>query len=234
MPFLILLLGLGLLVLLGAAGLFVLLRRVLAQVLLAASAAGLSGLLLGEALGEGIGIKIAAALLLFIPWLLGIRRLWRIGRRAKASSKPEAVIVEGKVKAVRIAPAGAERKLSDAWEALIVEADWAQSRVAVARTSCERFLDVAARAPLDFEAIETAQLIRIRVPQIVETGLDQCRTATASERRVLLEDLVASVEAVGADADRKRERLIRIIGTEFEVQREHLRRRTESDRFSSF
>lgn len=118
----------------------------------------------------------------------------------------------------------AETPLDLAWAAAAENADWARSRLAVAQESCRLLLGVADRLPMEVEAGGLAVRIRKRIPEHVAECLDKCEVSTASERRALLEELVFTLEKVGANADRERTRLLGPVTDELSVQRRHLTR----------
>ncbi len=118
--------------------------------------------------------------------------------------------------------------LRGAWDEAAGRADWAQSRIAVARTSCERLLRLAEQQPLDTHAAEWAGVIRRRVPELVTSCLDECARATPAERETHLEHLVEALEKIGGEADRRRTRLLDQ-ATPFGVQRTYVDQRTARD-----
>jgi hypothetical protein len=126
-------------------------------------------------------------------------------------------------------PGTAATPLDLAWAAVGEHADWARSRLAVAQESCRLFLQLADRQPLDMDAGGLAVRIRKRIPEHVAECLDKCELATPSERRTILEELVFTLEKVGASADRARSRLMGPATGEMEVQRRHLTREGDSD-----
>jgi hypothetical protein len=123
----------------------------------------------------------------------------------------------------------AQTPLDLAWAAVGEHADWARSRLAVAQESCRLFLQLADRQPLDMDAGGLAVRIRKRIPEHVAECLDKCELATPSERRTILEELVFTLEKVGASADRERSRLMGPATGEMEVQRRHLTRGGDDD-----
>lgn len=217
MPFMFLILGIALLlvVLVSFVGLV---GFAVANVMLVAVAL-LGGLGISALLG-GVspGTTIVAAAALFIILLQSRRR--KAKRRArgydldiKADNVPES--------AGELAP---QTPLELAFAAAVEHADWARSRLAVAQESCRLFLRVADRSPADMEAGQLAIRIRKRIPEHVDECLDKCSLATASERRVILEELVFTLEKVGANADRQRSRLMAPVSDEMTIQRRHLTR----------
>lgn len=126
----------------------------------------------------------------------------------------------------------ADERLASAWDGLASEADWAASRIAVARTSCGRFLQLADRNALSLDALDFAVLIRKRIPELIRTCLAQCETATPSERPGFLEDAVEALERVAAEADRRRSGLARAGSSSFDIQRAHLAQRSAEDPLS--
>lgn len=119
--------------------------------------------------------------------------------------------------------------LESAWAAAAGEADWAVSRIAAARTSCARLIAIADAEPLAADAVDWANVVRRRVPDLVAACLEECRDATAAERRRNLEDLVESLEKIGAEADRRRDRFREVRVSAFTVQRTYVDQRTRPD-----
>lgn len=119
--------------------------------------------------------------------------------------------------------------LDAAWSAAAAEADWAVSRIAAARTSCVRLLAIAEVEPLATDAVDWANVVRRRVPDLVSACISECVDATSSERRRNLEDLVESLEKIGAEADRRRDRHRGNRVSPFEVQRTYVEQRTRPD-----
>lgn len=119
--------------------------------------------------------------------------------------------------------------LDAAWSRAAGEADWAVSRIAAARTSCTRLLAIADADPLAADAVDWANVVRRRVPDLVDACLGECADATPSERRRNLEDLVESLEKIGAEADRRRDRHRGGQVSAFEVQRTYVDQRTRPD-----
>ncbi len=116
--------------------------------------------------------------------------------------------------------------LEAAWTLTASEADWAVSRVAAARTSCARLLAIADNDPLATDAVDWANVIRRRVPDLVAACLDESRDATASEKRRNLDDLVESLEKIAAEAERRRDRFRDARPSAFNVQRTYVDQRT--------
>ncbi len=118
-------------------------------------------------------------------------------------------------------------KLAAAWNRLAEKADFARSRINMARTSCARFLALAENHPGNGMAADLALLIRKHVPEHVDECLAACRTATALEMRGLLEEAVVDLERLGARADKRRSALIEANGAG--NRRSLLARRLDSD-----
>ena len=116
--------------------------------------------------------------------------------------------------------------LEAAWTLAAAEADWAVSRVAAARTSCARLLVVADSDPLATDAVDWANVVRRRVPDLVAACMDECRDVTPIERRRNLDDLVDSLEKIGAEAERRRDRFRDGRVSPFTVQRTYVDQRT--------
>lgn len=116
--------------------------------------------------------------------------------------------------------------LEAAWTRTASEADWAVSRIAAARTSCARLLAIADADPLATDAVDWANVIRRRVPDLVAACMDECADATPVERRRNLDDLVESLERIGAEAERRRDRFRDGRVSAFNVQRTYVDQRT--------
>ncbi|MFL9840345.1 hypothetical protein ABS767_05165 [Sphingomonas sp. ST-64] len=121
-----------------------------------------------------------------------------------------------------------EDPLETAWALAATEADWAVSRVAAARTSCTGLLAVADANPLATDAVDWANVIRRRVPDLVAACMDECRDATPGERRTNLEDLVESLEKIAAEAERRRDRFRDSRPSAFNIHRTYVDQRTRS------
>ncbi|QDX26841.1 hypothetical protein FPZ54_13050 [Sphingomonas suaedae] len=131
-----------------------------------------------------------------------------------------------RVRMRRARSADPEDPLETAWTLTATEADWAVSRVAAARTSCARLLAIADANPLATDAVDWANVIRRRVPDLVAACMDECEQATPGERRSNLEDLVESLEKIGAEAERRRDRFRDTRPSAFNVQRTYVDQRT--------
>lgn len=227
--------GLGL-ALVGFRNSLTTLWRFAMQVLAALALAGVSALLLGAVLGDGgvdiAAIAIAGALLLFLPWLWLVRRVSRFRTGRGGSPWNGAAAVDG-ARATGIEAPVDDARAVRAWRALIGQARWARNRITAAQANCDHFLRLADQLPLEPEAIDTARLIRLHIPEMIETCLGHCRLATAAEQRELIADLIASIEAVAAEADRHRPGLMRKLRRDFDVQRADISQRTGRDPLSS-
>lgn len=236
---LVALLGVALVVVVVGAGIALVLGRSIAAVVRwlkrSALAVGISGL--GGIAGAVVAseftpldpglIGLLSALFLFVvtmatlPLALrpaaGSTGVPRVGRRQVRDAKRAAARTPAKHVA--------GDPLGRAWADATGRADWAQSRIAVARTSCERLLRLADERPLDTHAAEWAGVIRRRVPELVTSCLDECDRATPAERETHLEHLVEALEKIGGEADRRRTRLLDQ-ATPFGVQRTYVDQRT--------
>jgi hypothetical protein len=122
--------------------------------------------------------------------------------------------------------------LAGSWRTLALLADGAESRVAVVRASCERYLAAVGDKSWDGEVSEWALFIRRNLPALVESCAVQWRIATSSERETLTEELLDSLEQIGAKADRLREHARKMAETDFDIQRAHIARQSAPDPFS--
>lgn len=119
----------------------------------------------------------------------------------------------------------AQEALDAAWSEIAVRADWAMSRIAVARASCTRLLRQADAASLNLEANEWAVVIRRRVPGLVRLYLDQHQDTAARDREGLLEDVVETLEQIAAEADRRSRRAHGAGREAFDLLRMHIANR---------
>jgi hypothetical protein len=117
--------------------------------------------------------------------------------------------------------------LDAAFAALAEHADGSRARLAVAQESCRLFLVLADRFPMDNDAGDLKVRIRRRVPEHVTECLRAIESATATERRQHIDDAVRTLEQVGAEAERHRQRLQVEAAHELELQRRHLTRGSE-------
>jgi hypothetical protein len=186
----------------------------------------LGGLAISALLG-GVspGTTIIATLGLMLLLLSAKQRRLEKGNRGY---DVDAVATPAAGRKRRKPPEPAQTPLDLAWAAAAEHADWARSRLAVAQESCRLFLQLADRQPLDMEAGGLAVRIRKRIPEHVAECLDKCELATPSERRTILEELVFTLEKVGASAERERSRLMGPATGEMDVQRRHLTREGDS------
>lgn len=195
----------------------------------------LGGLALSAFVGGGpsAGTTTIAALVIFLALRSRSRRQRRHVRRnfdveATATETPSP-----QSKPRSAATASTDPLLDTAFAALAENADWARSRIAVAQESCRLFLRLADRQPFDTEAGDLAVRIRKRIPEHVAECIESCEAATASERRVILDEAVFTLEKVGAEADRHRTRLMGPASEAMNVQRQHLTRRSEAGPFDA-
>ena len=203
---------------------------VFGSILLMVALVVLFSLMVGGALfGGSSSPLIVAALVIGAGLLLGKRRRQQ---REHIGQPPVDPVVGPRRRVADKAPPTTDPALADAWDALSGHADWARSRVAVARASCDRFLQLADRAPLHGEAAELAILIRKRIPEHVDEALGKLDLVTAAEARALLDDTVLTVEKVGARAERLRDTLMSAETATLAVQRTHLSRRIDNEPFT--
>lgn len=181
---------------------------------------------------EGVGLLLFG-ILFAATWL------WRHAsdRRRRAARTTLAALEEGEggasgpvavprsARRPRRARVAADRPLDAAWDWAARELDGHRSRVAVARASCERFLSFADARPLDVDAIDWAVFIRSRVPSFLDTARARRRRATVGRLDALDEEVVVTLERIGAEADRRARALDD--GTDaFDLERAHIDRRT--------
>ena len=227
MPFLLLIFGAAVLVagLLAGTALVVFLRSRFVVLMIAI----LGGLAVG---GGSVGrTLLVSALLLVVLSLVWPKRPRR--RQRGRNFDIEATATEAKPVPPSAPTAGRaisekDETLLTAFAALAENADWARSRIAVVQESCRLFLGLADRDPFDNDAGDLAIRIRKWVPQHIGDALVGCELATLSERRAMLEEVVFTVEKVGAEADRQRARLMGPGQSALDVQRRHLTRGSDS------
>lgn len=226
------LLGVALVVVVIGAGVALVLGRSTAAVLrwlkrsaLAIGLSGLGGVTAAavaanhSALAPGV-VGLLTALFLFVVTVATLPP----GNRARGSTGVPRV-ARRRARSGAAARAAAVDPLAGAWDEAAGRADWAQSRIAVARASCDRLLRLADQRPLDADAVEWAGVIRRRVPDLVASCLAECAHATAAERETHLEHLVEALEKIGGEADRRRTRQLDA-PTPFGVQRTYVDQRT--------
>lgn len=198
-----------------------------------ALAIGLSGLggigaavVAGSFTGLDAGVVgLLTALFLFVVTLATLP----LGRVRAGPAASSGVPRTSRRRARQPATPAASDPLAGAWDEAAGRADWAQSRIAVARASCERLLRLADQRPLDAGAVEWAGVVRRRVPELVKSCLDECADATPAERRAHLDHLVEALEKIGGEADRRRANQIETGATPFRVQRTYVDQRTRPD-----
>ncbi|KAB7646224.1 hypothetical protein [Polymorphobacter fuscus] len=193
---------------------------------------GFSALIHG---GAGAAILGTAALLVIFESMrksAARRRRDRARYDVEATATPAPSRPTRRIRTPRGRVESPDPALDAAWEALAGNADWAVSRVAVARESCRLFLATVDRGAWDSDAGDLAVRIRRRVPEHVAECLDRCEIATPSERRAILDECVFTTEKVAAEADRQRARLLGPAHAEMNVQRRHLTRPAQEDPFS--
>lgn len=192
----------------------------------------LGGLGIGAVLGGGTGTIIVAALALFVL-LESFRAPLARRRRDRAQYDVEARAVPAVRKPRGPRPAvPAPSRLDAAFDALAANADWAASRVAVARESCRLFLETVEIVGRASDAADYAPRVRNGIPEAIELCLASARVVTATERRALLDDCVADIEHVAAEADRIRARLQPDLRKGIELQRQYLRHKPPPDPFT--
>lgn len=175
--------------------------------------------------GPSLGTTALAALVLYLVFNRRQRRR-RLRRRRSYDVDAVATTIKEPM------PSG-EPLLDDSFAALADHADWARARIGVAEERCRLFLRLADRQPFDSEAGDLAVRIRKRVPEHVGVCLEACEAATRAERRAILEGTVATIEEVGAEADRQRLRLLAPAVEALDVQRRHLTRKRERGPFET-
>ncbi|MBX3595807.1 hypothetical protein [Sphingomonas sp.] len=161
-----------------------------------------------------VGLMVLAAGAIALGIVVGTRRL-----RARLAA----------FKFARLRDTDPADPLDAAWTRAAHEADWAVSRIATARSSCARLIALADADPLAADAVDWANVVRRRVPDLVAACLDECADATPAERRSNLEDLVDSLEKIGAEAERRRDRFRGAKVSAFHVQRAYVDARTRQD-----
>lgn len=191
-----------------------LLFRLALRALAAAGLAGVAGVVLSLLLGQGPGVAVLLAVLLFMPMLLLLGR-GRRGRRNRSVEAPRTV------------------SESSSWEALRRAAPHAKRPLLEAERRCADFLLLAEAQSYQPETAELQVLIERRVPELISHGLARCQAASPGERRQVLDETVASVTEVAAAAEAQRAALWRASGDGFAAQRAHLADRLRPGPLSS-
>lgn len=187
-------------------------------------------LLVAALIGTGTpSLALTAAIAALVFALLQRRRRPAIAARSATIDVPARVVEPLPQKPI---PTSRDPALDDAFEALAENADGSRSRLAVARNSCRMFLLLADRFPMDADGGALAVRIRRRIPEYVAESLTTAESATPSERRAILDASVATLEQVGAEAERHRARLQALAGDTLDLQRRHLTRGSEASPLS--
>lgn len=182
--------------------------------------------------GPTMAVTIIAALALYVLFnRMGRKTRLRSRQRRRQFGARRAFDIEASPVASPV-PAGPDPTLDLAWAALAEHASWAKSRIAAVQERCRLFLRLADREPFDHAAGDLAVRIRKRVPEHIAECIGAGDIATTAERRVILEDCVKTVEAVGEQADGERERLMGLATAAMAVQRRHLTRKGDDDQFT--
>lgn len=187
--------------------------RVALRLGLAASLAGVAGVVLSLLLGQGAGIAILLAVLLFVPTLLLLARFAPRRRRPVP----------------RVAPAA----IPSAWDQLRRAAPAARRPLLKAEQQCADFLRLAEAQGAAPETVDLQILVEKRVPEIMRHGLARALLANDADRRRTLDETVASVLEVAAAAEAERARLWQSGGDHFAAQRAHLANRVRPGPLSS-
>lgn len=177
--------------------------------------------------GPTTGTTIIISLALFV--LLESART-RMARRRALRSRYDIDITP--TPAARPAKRPAPTRLDRSFDALAVEADWARSRLAVAHGSCRLFLAATDLAGPGSEAADFAPRVHTGIPERIELSLRTGRVVSAMERRVILDECIADIEHVAAEADRLRAHLQPALRNEMRLQSQYLRHKTPPDPFA--
>jgi hypothetical protein len=145
-------------------------------------------------------------------------------RRLTPASRARIDVAATVAKPAEKAAPSRDPALDAAFETLARNADGARLRLAVAQESCRLFLVLADRFPADSDGGDLAVRIRRRVPEHVDECLKAIESATGTERRHYLDETVKTLETVGAEAERHRQRLQVLAAHELDLQRQHLTR----------
>lgn len=190
---------------------------------------GISALLAGS---PATGTTVISALALFVLFE-SIRA--PLARRRRDRARYDIEVKAGRAVRRPREPrpaAPAQTRFDAAFDALAANADWAASRVAVARESCRLFLETAALVGPAGDAADFAPRVRNGIPEAIDLCLASARVVTATERRALLDECVADIEHVAAEADRIRARLQPALRQGIERQRQYLRHKPPADPFA--
>lgn len=103
-------------------------------------------------------------------------------------------------------------------------------RVAAARARCHALLARASEAPGDPALDEWADIIRRRVPELVDAAAATVADATPAERATLPSELAEALERVGTEAAERLDARRRAARDQFDSLRGYVRSRTAPDR----
>lgn len=206
-------------------GLALTVLRAIARFLLAASVAVIAGFLIGALILPGHPEQVPLAFLLGLALVFPTCAILRRGG-AKAPTEPvlEPSLTSKPLQAKPLqakppepAPVQGDKfgwfrrrraavpvnPFSTAWNKLEVEAVGAESRVAVARRSCERFRATLKGAPLDPEAHSLLVIVERRIPELIEARLGRLKECDERQRSLIVDDLLDLLERFAADCERR-------------------------------
>ena len=188
-------------------------RRSVRLIVAVAIAAALLGLVSGHHLA-----LVALAAVVFIP-----RRGRRPRRVLQAPTNPWLA------QAPFLPPNLVPSALETAWSRAATAAR-GDPRIAPARARCAELLARAAAEPGDAALAEWAEVVRRRVPELVDAASAAAADAPAPERAVLAGELVDALDRVGAEAEARLATRRLAARDRFDTLRGYVRSRTAPDR----
>lgn len=144
------------------------------------------------------------------------------GRRRRGRERRSALDEPGPVPML-----GDGGQMTDVWARLRRLAPDSPNRIAAVERSCERFLKRAPAGTLDLATIEDAQLVRDRLPSLVDACERQVEAG--GDRAVLADQLLDSIETIAAAAERATARIDATGREAWDRERDHVARRTARD-----
>jgi hypothetical protein len=129
--------------------------------------------------------------------------------------------------------AAVSRKLGIAWSILEQVAEAHRARIAVAKNGCERLLALAGDHVVSPSVLDALIAIRKGVPELTESCVrHMMNVADASGRSQVISLAVETLERIAARAEREADTLAQDHAVEFDLTRNHLRRRSSEDRLT--
>ncbi len=181
-------------------------------------AAAIAAVLLGFSSGYHAALFAAVA--------VGLEQAWRERRmRRVPRGQPNPWIRQARPTSPRPAPSALETAWSRA--AIAVRGD---ERIAAARARCAELLVRAQAEPDDAALADWAEVIRRRVPELVDAASAAAADASTPERAALAGDLADALDQIGAEAAARLGARRLAARDRFDTLRGYVRNRTASER----